>query len=70
MAYSAAWDASQEKLPINGVEGVELAWPYGCLESAEQANEIKTVVQVQAICQGIRSAAAAGSGLPGRVPAV
>jgi hypothetical protein len=44
-------------LQLNGVEVVEpagLAWPYGSLERAEQANEIKTVVQVQAICQGIR----------------
>jgi hypothetical protein len=31
------------------VEPAWLAWPYGSLESAEQANEIKTV-QVQAIC--------------------
>ena len=52
VAYSAAWDASQEKLPINGVEGVELAWPYGCLESARHENEFKTVVQMQGICRG------------------
>jgi hypothetical protein len=35
---------------INGVVVVKPAWPYGSLESAEQANEIKAVVQAQAIC--------------------
>jgi len=40
-------------LQFNGVEVVEpacLALPYCFLESAEQANEFKTVVLVQAIC--------------------